>query len=81
MTRKHFELAAAMIRAIAAEEWTFDPPPWADDRYLEPLNPSSDAHYTRAVQTSEAFVILFERFNPRFNRRRFLEECGLTVED
>lgn len=32
----------------------------------------------RAIQTAEAFIILATRFNPLFDRQRFLQACGLV---
>lgn len=81
MTRKHFEVMADMVRAILAGKWTDSAPAWADEsRY--PLTESLDLealNYRRAVQTAEAFILLAESQNPRFNRARFLRACGLEA--
>lgn len=37
-----------------------------------------DANDVRAVWTAEAFILLFQQFNPRFDEQRFLQACGLV---
>jgi hypothetical protein len=72
MTKKHFDTAAAMVRAIADGHWTTDPPSWANV-----LRCSETDDYSRAVQTAEAFILLFREFNAQFDDRRFLIACKL----
>ena len=93
MTKKHFEHAAAMVRAILENHWTHEAPSWAitseageaDSEYgvydvgVYDTDTERNASYTRAVQTAEAFVKLFAEFNPRFDTARFLRACGFTV--
>lgn len=83
MTAKHFNMMAAMVRAILAGKWTDEAPAWADEtRY--PLTDSADLdaiNYQRAVQTAEAFVILCEQSSNTFQRVRFLRACGLLAEE
>lgn len=71
-----------MVRAILKGQWTNDPPAWADENVYYDMVPvlasSSDAYYTRAVQTAEAFILLFRAFNPLFDESRFLAACGLV---
>lgn len=81
MTKKHFIDAAAIVRNIVEGNWTEETPSWAnrdtianiDYLYAEPM----DTAYLRAVQTAEAFVMLFTQHNPRFDTNRFLIACGL----
>lgn len=85
MTAKHFRRAAEMVRAILDGEWTNDPPDWAErdvDCWPVYINDPAEAdyNYLRAVQTAEAFILLFECSNPRFNRGKFLQQCGLRTE-
>ena len=83
MTRKHFIAAAEIVRNIRNGQWTEDAPTWASDGYAPPFEVSSASHgnvsfaYTRAVQTAEVFIVLFQSFNPRFDQARFLVACGL----
>lgn len=70
ITRQHFTRAAEMVRAINEGYWTADPPDWADPD-------CSDEEYVRAVQTAEAFILLFSEFNPQFRTEKFLVACGL----
>jgi hypothetical protein len=77
MTKPHFDHAASMVRAILAGEWTNELPDWAQSvvAYGYDTYPR-----VRAVQTAEAFLLLFTAFNPRFKRDRFLKACGLIGE-
>lgn len=91
MTKKHFVDAAAIVRNILQSRWTNDPPAWAitwkdvskvgsephyqDDGFIS----DAAANYTRAVQTAEAFVLLFTQHNERFDTPRFLIACGLVA--
>lgn len=68
-------MAAEMVDAIRSGQWTSEPPPWAD-KHAE--NYSALGDYGRAVQTAEAFCILFANANPRFDTNRFLIACGLV---
>lgn len=83
MTKRHFEHAAAMVKAIKAGQWTNDLPDWAPlrvDGLIEVDTESDgnfDANLLRAVWTAEAFVILFTAFNPLFDVNRFLIACRL----
>jgi hypothetical protein len=81
--------ASAIVRAILAGQWTNDPPSWADyGRYMpRPVhrqivittrNFDEDENYTRAVQTAEAFIILFRATEPTFNESAFLRACQLA---
>jgi len=84
MTKKHFNQAADIVRAILNGEWTDDPPSWADATAytsVTALDDSADTAYTRAVQTAEAFIVLFSAHNDRFDINRFLVACGLRVEN
>lgn len=58
MTKKHFEAAAAMVRAIGGDA------PSLRERGLR-----HDKAWT--------YIALFEQFNPRFDRERFLRACGV----
>ena len=78
MTQKHFITAAAeIVRNIENGRidgrWTYDPPSWATDEYGE----DGCGDYTHAVQTAEAFIVLFQSFNLRFDQAQFLVACGL----
>lgn len=87
MTKRHFILAARMVRAVLAGEWTNEFPDWADRIVsnhdilgIEVSNGLGNisVNYTRAVWTAEAFILLFAQDNPRFNRETFLRACGLV---
>lgn len=82
MQKRHFEDAAKQVKAIVDGKWTFDPPSWCDHgRYQDIAYYDShdelSARYLRAVWTAEAYIELFERYNPRFDRDRFIKACGL----
>ncbi len=88
MTKRHFVRAAKLVNSIRTGEWTHDAPDWVEDTPDDDDEPLYDAawgdiesiDYTRAVQTAEAFILLFREFNPRFDRDEFLRACGLTRE-
>jgi hypothetical protein len=73
--------AARMVRSIAAGQWTNAFPYWADanrNNAFESCHSSDDdVNYTRAVQTAEAFILLFLKFDPTFNDAAFLRACNL----
>lgn len=79
VTKQTFIRAAAMVKAIRDGEWTNDPPTWATvpNRY-DAIVSFDIPNYVRAVQTAEAFIILFTVSNDRFNVQRFLVACGLA---
>lgn len=84
MTKQHFSQAASMVNAILNGEWTNIPPEWAnaDDMlewHMTTNHTEWNGDYTRAVQTAEAFILLFQRDNPRFDQQRFLQACGLVA--
>jgi hypothetical protein len=58
----------------------FDAPPFANqERYGRNIDMAlDDACYIRAVWTAEAFIMLFQQHNPRFDTQRFLIACGLV---
>lgn len=73
--------AAAIVRAILNGAWTNEPPAWADaDHYYDVTQYDSCAEheYTRAVQTAEAFILLFSQADPTFSETAFLRACHLT---
>jgi hypothetical protein len=84
MTKKHFVRAAEMVKAIRDGGWTHEAPEWAPTPYGHDLEVSTEdmgnllVDYVRAVQTAEAFILLFREFNPRFNQQTFLRACGLV---
>lgn len=93
MTSKHFRRAAEMVRAIAAGDWTNEPPSWALASKTfgypaygigDPIEVSTEAHgnisaaYMRAVWTAEFLILFFREHNSRFNQERFLVACGLA---
>lgn len=83
MTRNHFNHAASMVKAIADGKWTDEPPFWAEsipDGEVDAGYSRVETvdNYTRAVQTAEAFIMLFTAFNPLFDQTRFLQACGLV---
>ena len=80
MTKKHFQQMAEIVHAILYGCWTDEPPYWADPLRGD-WQSSFDAtqmHYTRAVQTAEAFIVVCREFNPRFDEQQFLVACGLA---
>ena len=77
MQKRHFERMAAMVKDILGGNWTHEPPAWSNrDRYL--CVDTGEPDYIRAVQTAEAFILLCEGWNPRFDCERFLMACGLA---
>lgn len=87
MTKQHFIRAAEQVKAILDGGWTNEPPNWfrgnaypcdAGYPYYDgsPNDEASNA-LTRAVWTAEAYILLFQQFNPLFNEARFLKACGL----
>ena len=73
MTKQHFIRAAALVKAIGNGEWMHDAPSWSPiGAYL-----ADTRHDIRAIQTAEAFIMLFTECNPRFDRTCFLGACGL----
>jgi hypothetical protein len=83
MTKKHFEHAAEMVRAILEGHWTGESPAWSPIKWGPEYEVDAydlgniDRDVVRAVQTAEAFIILAKEFNPRFDESRFLIACGL----
>lgn len=84
MTKKHFIRAAEIVKAISEGRWTREPPLWADAEMYGWTGSEigcwydTEIDYTRAVQTAEAFIILAQAFNHRFDVQRFLVACGLV---
>lgn len=84
MTRKHFQRAAEFIKGIVQGDWSSELPSWAPTpigTLIEvdtELKGNVSPYYVRAVWTAEAFILLFQEFNPRFNRETFLIACGLV---
>lgn len=79
MTKKHFEAMASIIAGIRNGLWTNELPCWADSTKVLSHGPDFEIedNYTRAVQAAEAFIMLASQENPRFDRTRFLNACGL----
>ena len=75
MTKRHFQAAAEQVRAILNGEWTDELPDWASRQAFQ--NIPVNAYEARAIQTAEAYILLFSRFNPLFNQQTFLVACGL----
>ena len=73
MTKRHFEAMADIVKAILADEWTDDLPDWSAESHI-----SVPTTYQQAARVAEAFIVLCERWNPRFDRQRFLVACGLV---
>lgn len=71
--------AASIVRAIHNGEWTNEAPEWAPVHY-DQIDIAGDLNlnYVRAVQTAEAFALLF-RTMPNFSERRFLDACRLRL--
>ena len=79
MTKKHFIAAASLVRAIRDGLWTMELPSWATYNGYPtavdgPIEVSTEMDgnlspaYVRAVWTAEAFILLAQQFNPRFDR-------------
>lgn len=81
MTRKHFELMAALVRDIlAGKHEDTSAMPWVDSWRYDHVteNTSLDTlRYREACIAAHAFVSIGLAANPRFNERRFLAACGL----
>jgi hypothetical protein len=75
------DAAAKIVNAILNGKWTNEPPAWANISRMtsEDFPHSMNHQYTRAVQTAEVFIILFQ-INPKFDPRKFLTACGLKTE-
>ena len=76
MTKMHFQRAAEMVKAILHGEWTNEQPDWSFA--VQKYGWAEVYSHQRAIQTAEAFIILFRQFNPRFNQQTFLVACGLA---
>lgn len=84
ITKGTFIQAAAMVGSVLRGGWTPAPPDWADrSRYMEGSLGlfAKNEYYTRAVQMAEIFILLFTHANPRFDRDRFLDACGLLTPE
>jgi hypothetical protein len=82
-TKKHMESAAKIVKHILLGKWTNDPPEWANHCHMTITVPCNEDAYTRAVQTAEVFIILFQgskALEQRFDAKRFLTTCGLKDE-
>ena len=78
MTKQHFIRAAELIKAINDGKWTNDAPPWSPIGAFNDYEIDTPRYdHVRAIQTAEVFMRLFTEHNPRFNRTRFLDACGL----
>jgi hypothetical protein len=90
MTKQHFIRAAEQVKAILDGHWTTDLPDWAlqhDWMAFTPLGRievdtenggNVDVNVLRAIWTAEAYILLFQAYNPRFDVQRFLVACGLV---
>lgn len=77
LTKQTFQRMAAIVRNIAAGEWTDELPDWAGP--VTYVRHTETYPRVRAIQTAEAFLILIAQDgNPRFDRQRFLVACGLV---
>lgn len=72
MTAKDHKNAAEIVRNIREGNWSDSRPEWSGTEYY--YYPADC--FTQAVQTAEAFVMLFKAENSRFNQQRFLKACG-----
>ena len=78
LSRNHFITAAEQVRDIKEGRWTHVAPDWADESRYDCKYALCDfTNYTRAVQTAEAYMLLFSAYNPRFDKDKFLSACGL----
>ena len=86
--QRHFQHAAAMVKAILEGYWTHALPEWSaypgkgSDETVEVDTAdygNLSANYVRAVWTAEAFIQLFSAYNPLFDQQRFLIACGLVA--
>ena len=77
MTKQHFIRAAEMVKGILEGYWTSNLPVWA---HADQNNAHDTYDRTRAVQTAEAFLMLFKEYNPRFDEQRFLQAAGLVEQ-
>ncbi len=92
--KRHFIAAATLVKSILQGEWTNEPPAWVPSERVYGTSAYRDSeivgcyegastdiesiNYTRAVQTAEAFILLFRQFNPLLDETRFLVACGLV---
>lgn len=76
MSKKDYVSAAAIVDNIRTGNWTNEPPNWANPGLVS-SGIEATPEYDRAVQTAEAFIVLFSAM-PRFDRQRFLVACGLA---
>ena len=74
ISKMHFIRAAEIVKSIRVGDWTMEPPSWITE---QPEGFEYVTRYVRAVQTAEAFLLLFKEYNPRFDEQRFLIACGL----
>ena len=78
MTKKHFQAAAAQVKSILDGDWTHEPPEWTNETHYNEVS-IAWPDYVRAVQTAEAYILLFQEFNPRFDQQQFMKACGLAA--
>ena len=65
MTRKHFEALAAELKRVGPDYW------------IDDTSRDQETVHMAAVQ---AVADVCARFNPNFDRARFLAECGVQED-
>jgi hypothetical protein len=71
MTKKHFEQFAAIIAAVTADD---EADKNSNDVYLSRWAGGANA---RSRTIANAFATMAQNDNPKFNRRAFMQACGL----
>jgi hypothetical protein len=71
LTKKHFEQFAAIIAAVSADDADCKN---SNDLYLSRWAGGASAR-TRTI--AEAFATMAQNDNKAFNRRKFMEACGM----
>jgi len=77
ISKQHFIRAAEIVKSILEGHWDNSSPDWAE-RWDYNDGANTITPRGRAVQTAEAFLLLFKEYNPRFDEQRFLQACGLV---
>lgn len=76
MTKKHFIAAAGIVNNIRTGNWGYELPDWfTGPECHRPVDLADTVEL--AGRVAEAFIILAQQSNPRFEEIRFLRACGL----
>ena len=74
ITKMHFERAEAIVRYVHRETGSS-----GIETSTEQCGNISTSDFV-ASHVADAFVMLFQEFNPRFNVEKFYQACGLSED-